>query len=135
MPHYELIFEDGSYSVADYGDDKEALLAVTAHHERATQGGPALLSDPVGQVKAVRIVKLIKYDNPPGELLENQALPEDQVTAELKGLIKSSTKDGVTDLRLLAAEVRNLSNPLVESGPHESNYKAEGEEVALPWQS
>jgi hypothetical protein len=135
MPHYETIFEDGSYSIATYDDDEEALGAVTAHHERATKGEPALLSDPDGRVKATRIVKLIKYDRPPGDLLEAQVLPHEQVQSELEALLTSSTKDGVTDLRLLAAEVRNLANPLVDSDPHESNYKAKGKEVALPWQS
>jgi hypothetical protein len=135
VPHYEIIFEDGSYSVANYKDDEEALSATQAHHDRALEGGPALLSDVDNRVKATRIVKLIKYDAPPGDMFEGQTLPEDQVTSELKGLIASATSDGVTDLRVLAASIRDLSNPLVDSAPHESNYKAEGKEVALPWQS
>ncbi len=133
---YEIVYEDGSHSIAEYADDDEALSAVTAHHERATKGEPALLSDPDGRVKATRIVKVFKYDAPPGDLLEAQLLPEDQVTKELEGLLKESTKSGITDLRELAARIRDLANPFIESGPHESNYKAkETEEVALPWQS
>jgi hypothetical protein len=136
MPHYETIFEDGSYSIASYKNDEEALQAITAHHERATKGEPALLSDPEGRVKATRIVKVLKYDEPPGDLLEAQVLPEDQVKKELETAISDSTKDGVTDLRELAARIRDLSNPLVVSEPHESNYKAkETEELSLPWLS
>ena len=135
MGQYETIFEDGSHSVANYDSDEEAVSAAQAHHERATKGGPALLSDIDGRVKATRIVKMYKYDSPPGDLLENQVLPQDQVQSELKTLLESATKDGLTDLRVLAAEIRDLSNPLVVSDVHESNYKAEGKEVALPWQS
>jgi len=133
MPFYETIFEDGSYSIANYDSDEEALGAAQAHHERATNGEPALLSDPEGRVKATRIVKLIRYDESPGELIESQVLPQDQVQSELNELLANATKDGVTDLRVLAATVRDLSNPLVVSGPHESNYKAEGKELKLSW--
>lgn len=135
MPYYELIYEDGSFSLANYADDDEALSAAGAHHERATKGEPALLSDTDGRVRASRIVKVIRYEESPGELVESQLLPEDQVKSELESLLAEATKNGVTDLRELSARIRDLSNPLVASEPHESNYKADGKELELTWQS
>lgn len=133
---YEIVYEDGSHSVANYKDDEEALSAVQTHHNRATKGEPALLSDPEQRVKATRIVKVFAYDNPPGDLLEAQMLPADEVEAQLKELLKISTENDVVHVPTLAAHVRDLTNPFVDSAPHESNYKAEeAREVALPWLS
>jgi hypothetical protein len=132
MAFYEVIYEDSTYSVAQYADDDEAVLAVGAHHERAKAGGPALESSPeVG--KAVRVVKLFRYERDPGSATEDQALSEDVAKKEVEDALKNSTHDGVTDLRELSARIRDISNPLVVSGPHESNYKADGKEVKLPW--
>lgn len=132
---YETIFEDGSHSVANYANDEEALAAATAHHERATKGQPALLSDAEGRVKATRIVKLLAYEAPPGDLLEAQVLPADEVEAQMKELLKAATENGVVHVPTLAARVRDLTNPFINSDPHDSNYKAkEAREVALPWQ-
>jgi hypothetical protein len=38
MPFYEVIFETGNHSLAQYENDEEAQSALKAHHERATQG-------------------------------------------------------------------------------------------------
>lgn len=132
---YEVIYEDGSHSVAEYLDDAEALAATGAHHERATRGEAALLSDTTGTVKATRIVKVLKYDKPPGQMLSAQVLPIDQLESELPAILKTATDDGVVHLPTVAAMIRDLSNPFVDSGPHDSNYKAkEVEELSLTWQ-
>ena len=134
MSYYEIIYEDGSYSVAQYDSDEEALSAAKAHHTRATEGGPALESAPdLG--RAVRIVKVIKYENDPGSIHEDQTLSEDVAEKELETALANATKDGVTDLRVLAANIRDIANPLVQSDPHESNYKADGEELELDWEA
>lgn len=133
MAFYEVVFEDGSYSTAQYDSDEEAVAAVTAHHERAKAGQPALLSAPDTGVKATRIKKLIKYDGDPGSATEDQALSADVAKSEVNAALAASTTDGVTDMRALAAAIRDISNPLVESGPHESNFKAEGKEIKLPF--
>jgi len=132
VPHYEIVYEDGSFGVANYADDDEALAATQAHHERATKGQSSILSEP-NAPKATRIVKVIRYDEPPGDLHESQTLSEDEVNSRLKDLVAGASADGVTDLRALAAGIRDLSNPFVAGEPHDSNYEAEGEELALPW--
>lgn len=130
--YYETVFEDGSHSIACYESDEEALSAAEAHHKRAEAGESSLAGT---DVPAVRIKAMFAYENPPGDLLSAQTLPKEQLEAELENLIENSTNEGVVDLSVLAARIRDLSNPFVESGPHESNYKAEEDkELSLPWQ-
>jgi len=131
--YYEVIYEDGSHSIAQYDDDDEALSATQAHHDRALAGESALAGV---EVPAVRVVKVLAYEDPPGQLLSAHALPQDQLEAELPALIANSTQDGVVDLGVLTAHIRDLSNPFkAESAPHESKYKAEEvKELSLPWQ-
>jgi hypothetical protein len=134
MPFYEMIFEDGSYSIAFYETDEEGVAAAEEHHNRAKRGERALLSADDSNVRAVRVVRLLKYDRHPDDLLAEQTLPADEVKAQLNDLVKSVTEGDVVHVPALAAAVRNLTNPLVESGPHESNYKAqEAGEVELPF--
>ena len=128
---YEVIFEDGSYSVAEYGSNEEALSACGAHHQRAMRGEPALAGT---NVAAVRVIRVLKYDAPPGDLYKDMTLSADVAGAEVDEALKASTYDMVVDLAALAARIRDLSNPLAEGEPHDSNFKAkEIEELSLPW--
>lgn len=131
MAIYEIIFEDGSYSKADYGSNEEALQACQAHHERAIKGMPSLEGT---NVPSTRVVKIFRYDSDPGDIYENQTMSDDMVKKYLDAIVKAATENGVTDLRQVAAAIRDLSNPMQDSEPHESNYKAkEAEELTLPW--
>lgn len=133
MQQYEVIFEDGTHSVCNYESDEEALSACGAHHERATKGEPALADVP--NVPAVRIVRVLKYDSPPGDAFSGQSLSADVAKSELAGALEAATTDGVTDLADLAARIRDLSNPFDnDAGPHDSKYRAkEVDELTLPW--
>jgi hypothetical protein len=136
MAQYEIIYEDGSHSIANYANDAEALMAGGEHHKRATEGGRALLSDSVGRVKATRIVRILKYDGEPGQYNPAQAVSADVAKEEVAKALEDSIEDGVVHLPSLAARIRDISNPFVVSDVHESNYKAEeAKELKLPWQS
>lgn len=65
MPFYEVIYETGAYSVAEYADEKEALGALKSHHTRATNGE---VGGPPGH-PAERIVKVFVYDQHPYDSL------------------------------------------------------------------
>lgn len=110
--YYEVIYEDGSHSVACYDDDEEALAAVEAHHARAVAGESAMegVDRPAG-----RVVKLFAYDEHP---------------ADYRGDIDVSKLSGTAEEMIL--QMRESESPVVNSGPHESNYKAEGRE--LDWE-
>lgn len=140
MPFYETIFETGSKSVAFYDDDEEALAAAQAHHERAKKGEPGrgkstprndLDSDSqqhVTDYPAERIVKLLKYDKHPVDLTEDQTMSSDVARKEVDAMLKD--KAGVVNIMELAAQVRDLASPLVDTpGVHESMYKMKEAEV------
>lgn len=106
MPLYEVIYENGDHSIADYPDDEAALAACQLHHERATRGEKALLSDTNPNTpRAVRIVGVERY--PDGVDPAGHA------------------KDGVGSAKEPA---------VLLTAPHESNYAAESESLELPWQ-
>jgi hypothetical protein len=117
---YEVIWEDGSHSLANYADDDEMKSAVLAHHGRALKGEQA---GPAGGA-AGRIVKVFKYDSDPAE--SDDTLSKDVAKAELNALIdEAADENGVLDLGILPNLVSALRTSQVNSGPHESNYKAE----------
>ena len=124
MPYYETIFENGRSSVANYGDDAEALRAVGEQHRRAKageQGGPT--GHP-----AERIVALYVYDRHPNEHNPADALTADELKSEIPNLIKElKDENGIVSVGQLASEVRALSHPMHrESGVHDSNFKMVG---------
>lgn len=111
--YYEVIYEDGSHSVASYENDEEALSAVQEHHDRAKDGGAAQEGS---SRPAARVAKVFAYDEHPGTYvgkIDKKALKGDSAEA-------------------LLSEMREMESPVVSSGPHESNYKAEGRE--LDWE-
>jgi len=143
LPFYETIFETGSKSVAFYDDDEEALSAAKAHHERAVKGEPGrgqsterndLGADAqmhVTDYPAERIVKLLKYDKHPADMMEDMTMSSDVARKEIDNLLKD--KAGVVNVMELAAQVRELANPVVDNaGRHESMFKMkETDELTL----
>ncbi len=120
MPVYEIIWENGEHSLANYEDDAEMESAVLAHHEKAKQG---LEGGPAGQT-AQRAVKVFKYESDPGEI--SDSLSADEVKAQLNEAIEAlSDENGVLYLPDLVGIVANVRSATVQSGPHDSNYKAE----------
>jgi hypothetical protein len=122
MPFYETIFENGSHSVAEYDSDDQAMQAISEHHRRATAGERGNPEDPTGKIKAqpaARIARVLVYDTHP---------VEHAVVVTTEDVVKAVTANAVGDMvdpLVAAAAVRDLTSPLVESGPHESNYKQE----------
>jgi len=116
MPYYEILYETGAHSVADYADDEEMFAAVGAHHARALAGEKGL--DVPGGHNAERVVKVLKYDGHPGEGVEVSA-------KEVKKLVDEHLTDaGGVDLLSLSQAARDLASPTVEGKAHDSNYKA-----------
>lgn len=129
--HYEIIFEDGSNSVAGYESDEEALEAITAAHVRAVAGGRSLESEP-NSPPASRVVKVLKYEEHPGSLYEDQVLPVEVLREVFDAAVGDSETVSVPEV---AAAIRNATNPQQDSEPHESNFKMEEEgELEGPWQ-
>jgi hypothetical protein len=139
---YEIIYETGDRSVANYATEEEMESAISAHHRRAMNGEAALPRErsfprtdvdmPVGELPAVRIKRVFAYDKHPADLHEFQGVGEDVVKSELKEAVAASTENGVVHVPKLAAKVRDITNPVIENaGRHESQFKAEGKEVNL----
>lgn len=119
MPYYEIIYETGTHSIAFYEDDDEANAALSAHHERALSGQ---VGGPTGHA-AERIVKALVYDVHPDEFNYSQTLSGEEVVGQVTAAISKIGVGGQVSVPELAAEIRNITNPMVESGPHESNFK------------
>lgn len=117
---YEIIYEDGSNSVASYDSDEEALRAITEHHRRATEGELALASAPDQKRAAVRVVKVLVYEVHPNEYRPDNVVDKKEVIELLQ-----QDKDSLVNVADLAVAVRGLAHPMVDSGPHESNYAME----------
>ena len=141
MPYYEVIYETGNHSVAQYADDDEANAALKAHHDRATSGQLGTpqsmprndLSDAdlalagTTQWPAERITRIFKYDNHPGDWGVGQSIATDNLALETQSMIQALDKDGTVQVQELAAQIRDMTNPqvAVRESPHDSNYKME----------
>ncbi len=123
MPFFEVVYETGASSVAEYDDENEAISAVKAHHERAIKGEAG---GPTGH-SAERVVKVLMYKTHP-----NEFNPSGNVTAaEVQKLEIGDT----VNVEELAAEIRNLANPFDdEAGPHDSKFKAPSIKELKGWQ-
>lgn len=118
MPFYEVIYETGSKSVAEYKDDETAISAVKAQHEKATTGQPG---GPTGH-PAERVVRVLAYDTHPGDLGEGMTMSKDVAKKELDAIMKDQGE--VVNVMDLAARVRDLANPhVLDAGVHDSQYK------------
>jgi|SRR5687768_9653722 len=136
MPFYELIYETGAVSVANYADDAECLRAVSAHHDRAKTGVPALTTpDNEPNRPSERIARVLKYDVHPVEYGTGQEIAVDEVKSKLNEALTNLEHDGTVRVPDLAAAVRDMSSPLVSlkdrKSMHDSNYKMqEAEELS-----
>lgn len=122
MPFYEIAYETGRMSVAEYADDAEAKSAIKAHHDRAIKGEPG---GPIGQ-PAERIAAVYVYPEHPNSFNDAQTMSADVLEKEVGALIKSlKDENGVVALDILAVEVRGLSHPMQpKSEPFGSVYRA-----------
>lgn len=125
MPFLEVIYENGEHSIVN-DDDGNAINGIKEQHRRATQGEPG---GPAGQ-QAVRIKRVLRYDEHPGSLYESQAVSQNELKKWLDDAIKEHSVGDLVSVPEVIASLRNGVDPLVVSGPHESNYKAkEAEEL------
>jgi hypothetical protein len=132
MSHYEVIFENGEHSVISGDDDAQALSGIAEQHRRATAGeagGPA-------GIQAVRVKRVLKYDEHPGALYESQAVPTEIVQNWFKDAVAQNQVGDLVSVPQLVAALRNGVDSMVASGPHESNYKAKetGEIKSEKWE-
>jgi|SRR5678815_935134 hypothetical protein len=118
---YEIVWEDGSVSVAEYGSDDEATKAVMEQHNRAKAGeknGPQ-------EVVASRAAKVFAYKDHPGSYNEEGTLTADEVKASVNDLLKGVD---VVNVGVLSQVVANLVHPMQEQAtPHDSKFKAEAD--------
>ena len=122
MPVYEIIWESGEHSLANYEDDDEMTRAVIAQHDRAKNGE---LGGPAGG-PASRAAKVFKYKSDPAEI--SDSLSADEVKAQLSEAVDTlADENGVTYLPDLVGIVANIRSATVQSGPHDSNYKMDSD--------
>lgn len=119
---YEIIYETGAHSVAEYADDAEAIDAVRSHHSRATSGERATESNE-DSGPAERIVAVLKYNDHPATYGESQAFNSSDVTAIVNSAVEQLAVGDMVSVAEVAAAVKDISSPVVSSEPHESNYK------------
>lgn len=127
---YEIIFESGEVSVANYESDEEALAALTEQNTRAKSGGK---NGPQGG-PATRIARVLKYDVHPGSLNEDGNLSADEVKSAMGDVLKAMTdSNGVVNVAALANAISGISHPMVNAeGAHDSRFKmAEKGELSL----
>jgi len=126
--YYEIIYENGEVSVANYDTDEDALAAVTEQHNRAKAGG---LNGPQGG-PASRVVKVLVYSSHPGDYGTEGGMSTDEVNAGIKDLLKGVD---VVNVQNLAAAVSALNHPMVTpESPHDSRFKMDSErELSASW--
>lgn len=121
MPFYEIVYETGRMSVAEYADDKEAEVALSEHHRRAVNGesgGP--LGNPAERIKAVYV-----YKKHPDAFNEDQTMSLDVFTSEVGSLAQGmADENNVVNVAKLGEAVAQLSHPFKsEREPFDSIYK------------
>lgn len=124
---YEVIYEDGTHSIASYDNDEEMLRAVKEHHRRAMSGEPALPAEqsairsdvtdagnPLFEIPATRVKKVLRYAEHPAARDGFAELDKAAVT----DMLAQSKNMGE-----LVAALRDFDNPTTATTAHESNYK------------
>lgn len=121
MPYYEVTYETGRTSVANYENEAEAQSALKAHNDRAKTGQPGgpVADHPIGAAgvpdwPAERIVAVRVYSKHPDDYNTEQTATVEVVTTEIQEQVeKLADENGVVNLQSLANEVRGLSHPMV----------------------
>lgn len=122
MPFYEIVYETGRLSVAQYGDDEEALSAIGEQHRRAKNGeagGP--IGGPAERIRAVYV-----YDKHPDEYNYDQTMSADVFKKELAARVDAvADENGVVSIDQFVFEVRGIVHPMVDSidTPFASRYR------------
>ncbi len=123
MAYFEVIYENGEHSVigSPEATEEDALKGIKEQHRRATAGESG---GPAGQ-QAVRVKRVLVYDEHPGALYESQAVPVEVVQNWFKNAVSENQVGDLVSVPQLVAALRNGVDSMVVSGPHESNYKAQ----------
>ena len=119
---YEIIFETGNHSIAFYESDEEAVNAISTHHHRAKSGMLAQSTNPQ-MGPAERIKRVLKYDQHPANYGESQAVVVSDVTGAVEEAVNKHRMGDLVSVPEVAAALRSITDPTVDSSPHESNYK------------
>ena len=120
MPYYEVVYETGRMSVANYEDDAEAQKALGEHNSRAMKGEAG---GPIGQ-PAERVAAVYVYDSHPNDYNDEQTMSADVASKTVSELInETKDKNGVINLDALAVGVRGISHPMSDAEGFESRYK------------
>ena len=123
MPYYEVVYEGGAHSIMCVETEEEMLEGVSEQHRRAMNGEKG---GPAQDAPAERVVRVLEYDRHPNDFNLEQAVAADEAKSAFKDALAANTDaDGAVDWTMLLADMRNVTNPTVPSGPHESNYKME----------
>lgn len=112
MPFYEVIYDDGTYSILS-GPEKEILDGLQTHHERAVNE-----TDPT----ANRVVKILQYKTHPGDIHSDFMIPTEEALAIVHKHVSRADKVNVSEV---ISSFRLALSPLLASKPEESNYKME----------
>ena len=141
MPYYEIVYETGNHSIAEYADDEEASNALQAHHDKAKTGqsatpesqtrtdlGDAPVAGPTSW-PAERIAKVYKYDKHPADLGSDNKVNAETLHDTIDAL---KNEEGLVDTGAASSVVRNASSPFMQAeGPFDSDYAMPHEEVTL----
>jgi hypothetical protein len=119
MAFYELQYETGAMSVAEYADDTEATQAINYFHDR---------------LAGERIVAVYVYSKHPDGYNPDETMSADVAGEEVAGLIAQATdENGVLNTRYLGELVIGLSHPMLGSATQvgESSYKMASERTLV----
>jgi len=115
---YETIFENGLHTVASYDNDEEALRAIKEHHRRAVSGETG---GPAGH-PAERIKRVLVYERHPDDYGQTGTVNVNHLNEAVAVFMEEKALGGLVSVNEAAAMIRDLSDPVVDSSPHESNY-------------
>jgi hypothetical protein len=119
--YYEIVYEDGTNSVADYPDDDAARGAILEQHNRAKAGAK---NGPQGG-SATRVVKVFAYKSHPGSLYEAGGVTADELKSQVNALLKGHD---VVEPAAFALQVQSITHPMVPNAEvHESKFKMEAD--------
>jgi len=128
----EIIYEDGSFSVASVDNQDDLVASLKEHHERAKVGAPihGSFAPHERPIPATRIVRVLLYDQHPADIPEvvSADVAKSLATEAVKTVAADTSPDsggkGLVDLYALGHELLPKAL-LTDTGPHESNYVME----------
>jgi hypothetical protein len=105
LRYAEIIYEDGSHSIASYEKESDLITAVKIQHERAVNGEPIHNSFEAHErpLVAVRVKRVLSYDRHPADFLPvRPALSADEMKSRFAAALKAvSDEDSVVDFYAL----------------------------------